>query len=581
MTGIRCSTVKVLAIAIACFFSPGHFPSTEVAAAAPVAGPMEVTPDSSRILSFSGDPGGPFAPLSVTYTVKNRGTLAMDWSVTKSRPWVNLSTEGGTLGAGEEAPVTVSVSEIGEQLPASGHIDELVFTNLTSNTFIKISGKIATGSAIRFVTLNVIRSGESLTQGFGATTAGGSWGTVYHVTTLDDNGDDTNPLPGSIRDALAQGDRYIVFDIGGTIRLKDFLYVRGGNITIDGLSAPAPGITLKDYSLILRGKKGAHDVIVRGIRIRDIIPVQSGDSQYDGAQVFQGAFNIVFDGVSVHGADDGSIDITGDSHDVTVAWTVLARPKGSQKNMLIKYHPSRVSLHHNLFVNAKQRNPQVAIDKKAPPATETTVDIRNNLIWNFKKGMLIKMGALGNVVNNYYSKASKAISVRPKRNAYVSGNFTPTSKRDINRVGKRASPFPAPFVEITDAKTAACQVLNGAGVRPLDDVDLTNFAAIDVPGCTPGADPPSVSIMAPSTESIVTGLVTVSAAAEGDSGIAGVRFFLDELALGEEITTPPYAITWDTASTLNGAHSLHARVKDAFGNRAVSAGLNVTVENSN
>lgn len=541
---------------------------------------MEVRPGIEHIAASSGNPGGPFTPSSVTYTVKNSGAIAMDWTVTKSQPWISLSTEGGTLNPGERTPVTVSLNELAMELTARGYIENLVFTNLTSNTFVKSTGELATGPTTRLVTLNVLRSGESLTQGFGATTPGGSEGTVFHVTTTEDNGDDTNPLPGSIRDALSQGDRYIVFDVAGDINLKTFLYVRGGNITIDGFTARSPGITLKNYGIILRGRRGAHDVIVRGLRIRDIVRAQFGDSLYDGVQIFQGAFNIVLHYISGQGADDENVDVGGDSHDVTVAWSILAQPKGEQKNVLIKYNPWRVSLHHNLFVKSRQRNPQVAIDSLATPATETTADIRNNLIWDFGYGTLIRLGAWANVVNNYYSKTDRAIRVQKNGKAYVSGNETPTQRTNINRTGNKRDPFPAPPVDTADAKTAACQVLTGAGVRPLDDIDRKYLSSIIIPECHPVPEPPTVSITGPVSGSIVSGLVTVSAVVASASGIAGVRFFLDELALGEERMTPPYMLTWDTASVPDGRHTLHARVRDTLGNSAISAGVNVIVDNA-
>lgn len=163
-------------------------------------------------------------------------------------------------------------------------------------------------------------------QGFGASTPGGTGGSVVRVTNLHDAG------PGSLRSAVAQGNRTIVFDVGGIIDLASAVYVNGAFITIDGFTAPAPGITLRGDALVIRGSHGAHDVIARGLRVRD--------SVLDGIQIAAGAYNVVIDHVSVHGAGDGSIDITDDSHDVTVSWSILAAP-ASGKNMLIKYDASR------------------------------------------------------------------------------------------------------------------------------------------------------------------------------------------------------------------------------------------------
>ena len=48
------------------------------------------------------------------------------------------------------------------------------------------------------------------------------------------------------------------------------------------------------------------------------------DSSGDDMQVRKGGYNVVFDRVSIHGSADGNLDITEDSHDVTVSWSILA-----------------------------------------------------------------------------------------------------------------------------------------------------------------------------------------------------------------------------------------------------------------
>ena len=333
-------------------------------------------------------------------------------------------------------------------------------------------------------------------QGFGAGTPGGQGKPVYHVTNLNDSG------PGSLRDALSQGNRQVVFDVAGEILLTNPVEVRGAFITIDGFTAPSPGITLKNYGLALLGNKGAHDVIVTGIRVRN--------SLGDGITIKSSTYNVVLDHVSIQGSADGNIDITRDTHDITISWSILAEPAGTQKNLLIKYdNPRRITLHHNIFVVAMQRNPQVRIDDLGTPATDTTLHMENNLIWDWGngEGTRVWYGPRANIVNNFYSNPSGSASAKKQAlivcqgacnggnpasaaRAYVAGNFSNDGFSDhINSQGTESAPFPAPLVDATDACTAAHWVIAGAGVTPLDVVDQQYLSAISLPSCNATVNP--------------------------------------------------------------------------------------------
>ena len=163
-------------------------------------------------------------------------------------------------------------------------------------------------------------------QGFGASTVGGEGQAVYHVTTLEDYNPTTVPpeptILGSLRHALLQGNRRIVFDVGGVIETKSRIRIRGANITVDGFTAPAPGITIKNLGLRLSGNDGAHDVIIRGVRVHIVNNVPG---QEDGIAIVAGAFNIVIDHVSVRGASDENIGIN-NAHDITISSSILADP---------------------------------------------------------------------------------------------------------------------------------------------------------------------------------------------------------------------------------------------------------------
>jgi hypothetical protein len=104
-----------------------------------------------------------------------------------------------------------------------------------------------------------------------------------------------------------------------------------------------------------------------------------------------------------------------------------------------------------------------------------------------------------------------------------------------------------------------------------NDFTFTTLAAPDL-------TPPSVAITVPLAGATVSGTLTVSANASDDRGVAGVRFRLDGADLGAEDLTAPYAVTWNTTTSANGAHVITATARDAAGNTA-TATVDVTVAN--
>lgn len=324
---------------------------------------------------------------------------------------------------------------------------------------------------------------ESQYEGFGALTVGGEGKPVYRVTNLKDSG------PGSLRDALSRGNRMIVFEVQGTIALQNEIRVKGAFITLDGFTAGASGVTVKNYGLYFLG---AHDVVVRGIRIRN--------AKKDGIWIADAAYNVVIDHVSVAGSGDGNIDITrAGTRDITVSWCILAEPAGEEKNMLLAFRSSRITLHHNLFTASSQRNPQQTYDDDGNDAPNTTLDMRNNLLWDWRSGYgaRIRYGAKANVVNNYFAanggdKKDALVICKPGgptstschggvpesfAQVYVSGNDSGDGVQ-LNNRGTEKTAFPAPPITQTDARTAACEIVTKAGVRPLDSIDSNYLSRI-------------------------------------------------------------------------------------------------------
>ena len=85
-------------------------------------------------------------------------------------------------------------------------------------------------------------------EGGGKYASGGRGQEVYIVTTLEDYGEGEDPIPGSFRDAVSKDNRTIVFNVSGTIVLKDKLLItKKKNLTIAGQTAPGDGVTVYGF----------------------------------------------------------------------------------------------------------------------------------------------------------------------------------------------------------------------------------------------------------------------------------------------------------------------------------------------
>jgi len=298
-------------------------------------------------------------------------------------------------------------------------------------------------------------------EGFGAATIGGTGGELYTVTSLGDSG------PGTLRDAMSESDRYIVFDVGGTIELYTMLQTFVSDITVDGTTAPAPGITIRpaipDFTsalVVLRG----HDIIIANLRFRDSPDPDTGDN----LRIYgTGAYNIAVTDCSFSGAQDGNFDITEGAHDITVQWCILS---GNIKNQLLAYgNDYNVTLHHNLY-EGYERNPQLN--------GVLLYDLVNNVIFNWRSyGVRLRGGAYGNVVGNYFlpgpdtpfGKYQHAIHLYGDEAPWhMSGNVIPD---ECTAVGVVRDPFIVPLVDQQSATEAIYRVLLGAGAMPRDVTD--------------------------------------------------------------------------------------------------------------
>ena len=238
------------------------------------------------------------------------------------------------------------------------------------------------------------------------TTTGGRGGSVYHVTNLNDSG------TGSLRDAVSQSNRIIVFDVSGYIDLKSDLKISKSNITIAGQTAPGDGITVRYYTLTVAG----NNIIIRYLRFRRS---QVKDVN-DGADATWGRnkSNIILDHCSL----SWSIDEIGsyyDNKNFTMQWCnlteALANPghsKGEHSYGGI-WGGKNASFHHNFLAHMQNRVPRFNGARYEWTGYDTSyqntvdaerVDFRNCVMYNWGTGGCYggPGGGYVNMVNNYY-----------------------------------------------------------------------------------------------------------------------------------------------------------------------------------
>jgi hypothetical protein len=89
---------------------------------------------------------------------------------------------------------------------------------------------------------------------------------------------------------------------------------------------------------------------------------------------------------------------------------------------------------------------------------------------------------------------------------------------------------------------------------------------------------PTVSITAPAAGATVSSTISVTASATDNVGVSRVEFLLDG-SLQSTDSAAPFAWSWNTAASANGAHLLVAKAYDAANNIGTSVSISVTVSN--
>jgi hypothetical protein len=89
---------------------------------------------------------------------------------------------------------------------------------------------------------------------------------------------------------------------------------------------------------------------------------------------------------------------------------------------------------------------------------------------------------------------------------------------------------------------------------------------------------PAVTITSPVNGQTVGGPVAITVSASDNVSVLGVRVTIDGVALGNELSAPPYIFSWNTVTLTDGNHVLTAIARDAAGNSR-SSSITVLVNN--
>ena len=254
-------------------------------------------------------------------------------------------------------------------------------------------------------------------EGHGRYTTGGRGGKIVHVTNLNDSG------TGSFREAVKGTEKKtVVFDVAGVIPLTKDLTI-GANTTVLGQTAPAPGITLRYYTI-----QPSSNCVIRFIRARR---GQEKDVN-DGADAI---WNRHLTGVIIdHCSFSWSIDEVAsfyDNNNFTLQWSTIGESlnnaghgKGAHGYGGI-WGGKLASFHHNLICHVGNRSPRFngarynwdgftgnklySEYKWANAVQAENVDFRNCVIYNCGNGCYGGPGGGQiNMVGNYYKTGPAA-----------------------------------------------------------------------------------------------------------------------------------------------------------------------------
>jgi pectate lyase len=325
-------------------------------------------------------------------------------------------------------------------------------------------------------------------QGFGRLSVGARGGDVYHVTNLNDSG------PGSLRDAISQAGRTVVFDVGGVIRLASRLVFKN-NQTIAGQTAPGGGITIYGDGTSF---SAANNTIVRYVRFR---MGRGGEAEKDTVTMANG-HDVIWDHVSLSWGRDGTFDLNQESgeqlYNLTLQDSIVAQGLQTHSTGGL-VNTTGTSIIRSLYIDNNSRNPKA----------RGTLQFVNNVVYNWVVSGYILGDTSGRsdgyMVGNYLitgpeTRGGTLDSPTPAYQLFAAGNFYDSDKDGVldgRALGQgdfgtvtwlQAPSVPFPDVPALSAEEAYRHVLENAGASlyrdPADQYVLDELTSFGTRGAT-------------------------------------------------------------------------------------------------
>lgn len=246
--------------------------------------------------------------------------------------------------------------------------------------------------------------------GHGKDALGGRGDNIYQVTNTDNSG--AGSFRQAIADANTNGGGVIIFRVGGTITLSEYIPISVDNLTIAGQTAPGDGIQFTSTGSNFVAGRGllqfnGSDIVVRHIRVRQASSVAIDNFRFYGSSTVK--TDVIFDHISSSHSEDGNWDCNW-INGITVMNSLFSQSLGSGHMLFIadgvQNRTTNVTAYRNVF-QGNMRMPRVQEYAKA--------EFINNYAYGYSgtgNPSQVSVGAWFDAIGNYYEGPNITTSTR-------------------------------------------------------------------------------------------------------------------------------------------------------------------------